>query len=244
MEATPLVPPLPLHPRRAQQLFQEVLLTDAELTPHISEQSLPHRLQQLQRLNLSGIQEAKRGTRFHRIQAATDSSPHDEVEQVTLKLSKDGSMLQVLSDTDGAVTASLQLVDVQGITLHATPIHSFSLKLSQYDNEQDNNAATVGATNTLVASSEGDLNRWVLALTCGVNAFQRQRERQCTEPFPPDAKVADLVWQAARLRIFELTEVMSLPEAIDHVSKSVPTCDFQQCEALRCRLQFLKFGAV
>ncbi|KAE9014612.1 hypothetical protein PR002_g14172 [Phytophthora rubi] len=156
MEATPLVLPLPLHPRRAQQLFQEVLLTDAEL---LSEQSLPQRLQQLQRLNLSGIQEAKRGARFQRIQAAADSSPHNEGEQVTLKLSKDGSTLQMLSDADGTVTASLQLVDVQGITLHATPIHSFSLKLSQHDDEPDNNATTVGATNTLVASSEGDLNR-------------------------------------------------------------------------------------
>ncbi|KAE9020306.1 hypothetical protein PR003_g14411 [Phytophthora rubi] len=241
MEATPLVLPLPLHPRRAQQLFQEVLLTDAEL---LSEQSLPQRLQQLQRLNLSGIQEAKRGARFQRIQAAADSSPHNEGEQVTLKLSKDGSTLQMLSDADGTVTASLQLVDVQGITLHATPIHSFSLKLSQHDDEPDNNATTVGATNTLVASSEGDLNRWVLALTCGVNAFQRQRERQCTEPFSPDAKAADLVWQAARLRIFELAEVMPLPEAIDHVTKSVPTRDFQQCEALRCRLKFLQFDAV
>lgn len=48
-----------------------------------------------------------------------------------------------------------------------------------------------------------------------VNAFQRQLEQQDT--MFSDAKAVDLVWQAARLRIFELAQVMPLSEAIDHV---------------------------
>ncbi|KAJ8519612.1 hypothetical protein ON010_g18059 [Phytophthora cinnamomi] len=196
-----------------------------------------------QRLNLNGIQEAKRGTRFQRIRVATDSTPHSEVEEVTLMLSKDGSTLQVVSDVDNLLQSSVQLVDIQGITLHATPTHSWSLQVHGHDARGDNNATSVpteGATETFVASSAVILNRWIIALTCGANAFQRQRELQSTAITFPDAKAADLVWQAARLRIFELAEILPLTEAVDHVNKSIPTLDRHQCDALRCRLQFLQ----
>ncbi|KAG3124563.1 hypothetical protein C6341_g26112 [Phytophthora cactorum] len=122
---TTQVLPLPLHPRRAQQLFQDALLTDYELTPQLSDKSLPQRLLELQRLNLIGIQDAKRGTRFQRIRA---SNPHNESEEVTLMLTTDGSTIQVKTETNAGIE-SLPLVKIKGITLQETPLNSFSLQL-------------------------------------------------------------------------------------------------------------------
>ncbi|KAH7472402.1 uncharacterized protein KRP23_9396 [Phytophthora ramorum] len=234
MAATPPVLPLPLHPRRAQQLFQEILLTDAGLTPHLSEKSLPQRLHELQRLNLSGIQEAKRGTRFQRIRAATDSRPHVETEAVTLQLAKDGSTLEIAPVNVDNRVASVRLLDIKELVLHATPAHSVSLQL-----DADNNVdvlGTVEATDVFVAPSVESFNRWMVALTCGVNAFQQQS----SEPAFPDSKAADLVWQGVRLRVFELAQVLPLATVIKNVTNSLPEQDRQLSETLRLRLQFLR----
>ncbi|KAG7392552.1 hypothetical protein PHYPSEUDO_000240 [Phytophthora pseudosyringae] len=216
---TPQALPLPLHPRRAQQLFQEVLLTDSELTPQLLEKSLPQRLLELQRLNLGGIQEAKRGTRFQRVRVATDSNPHAEAEaeEVTLTLTKDGSTLQVATET-ADLTASLRLIDITGIVLHMAPLHSFSLQLDGGNNDE------AGAA-VFVASSADALHRWIVALTCGVNAFQQQESSPLNFS---DAKQADLVWQAVRLRVFELAQVLGMATAIDHVTGTIPRQDFEQ----------------
>ncbi|ETP27447.1 hypothetical protein F441_00064 [Phytophthora nicotianae CJ01A1] len=178
--------PLPLHPRRAQQLFQDVLVKDSELTPQLSDKSLPQRLFELQRLNLIGIQEAKRGTRFQRIRA---SSPHNEFEEVTLVLTKDGSTIQVKTETCAEIV-SILLVKIKRIKLFVTPLNSFSLQL---DDLVDGDGNAVEAGDIFVASNADTLNRWMVALTCGVNAFQQHQAAQVNYP---DAKQADLVWQA------------------------------------------------
>ncbi|KAF4046208.1 hypothetical protein GN244_ATG01357 [Phytophthora infestans] len=220
---------LPLHPRRAQQLFQDVLLTDSELTPKLSDKSLPRRLLELQRLNLAGIQEGKRGTRFQHIPA---SNPQNEAEEVTLTLTKDGSTLQVATETQTGII-SISLVDIKGLLLQETPLNSFSLLLDDPGDGDDN----IGI---FVASSADMLNRWVVALTCGVGAFQRLDTAQQSSP---DAMQADLVWQAVRLRIFELAGVLGIPAAIDHVTLAIPDQDYQQSETLRRRVQFLQCNA-
>ncbi|KAG4038440.1 hypothetical protein PC123_g25997, partial [Phytophthora cactorum] len=222
---TTQVLPLPLHPRRAQQLFQDALLTDYELTPQLSDKSLPQRLLELQRLNLIGIQDAKRGTRFQRIRA---SNPHNESEEATLMLTTDGSTIQVKTETNAGIE-SLPLVKIKGITLQETPLNSFSLQL---DDPVDGNSVGVG--DIFVASNADTLNRWVVALTCGVNAFQ---QHQATQLNYRDTKQADLVWQAVRLRIFELAGVLGMPTAIDHVTRAIPEQDYRQSEALRRRLK-------
>lgn len=115
---------------------------------------------------MSGIQEAKRGTSFHRVRFATELNPHSEMEQVTLRLSKDGSTLHVLADAGDALTSSLQLVDIQGIAVHTTPANSFSLQFDEEGNNATSSTPLV-ATDTFVASSASTLTGWVTALTCG-----------------------------------------------------------------------------
>lgn len=186
---------------------------------------------------MSGIQEAKRGANFQCARVMTASNPHSESEQVTLQLSKDGSTLQVATETCTG-TVSVRLLDIKGLALHVTPLHSFSLQLD--DLSSGNNvdvAASVEPADVFVAPTADVLNRWVVALTCGVNAFQ---QHQSSEPNFPDAKAADLVWQAVRLRIFELAGVMALPTAIEHVTQTIPDQDYQQSEALRHRVGFLQ----
>ncbi|KAG6958427.1 hypothetical protein JG688_00010511 [Phytophthora aleatoria] len=163
---TTQVLPLPLHPRRAQQIFQDALLTDSELTPQLSDKSLPQRLLEFQRLNLIGIQEAKRGTLFQRIRA---SNPHNESEEVTLMLTTDGSTLQVATETDAGII-SIPLVDIKGIKLQQTPLNSFSL---QPDAMVDESGNTGEVGDTFVASNAATLNCRMVALTCGVNTFQQ-----------------------------------------------------------------------
>jgi hypothetical protein len=189
----------------------------------------------LQRLNLSGIQAAKRGARFQRVRAATRSSPHIEIEDTTLQLAKDGSTLQVVADAE---TAAIPLLAITGITIHSSPPQSFSLRLGRAGGDDDNaNAApSVQTADLFIASSADVLNRWVVALTCGVNAFQQQR----SEPTSPDSKATELVWQAVRLRIFELAEAKPLAAAIALVTQALPAQELRQSEALRVRLQFLR----
>ncbi|KAL3662209.1 hypothetical protein V7S43_012540 [Phytophthora oleae] len=225
---------LPLHSRRAQQLFQDVLLTDSELTPQLSNKSLPERLRELQRLNLIGIQQAKRGTQFHLIRVAIASNLPNEAEEVKLTLTKDGSTLQVL----GTDFVSVSLVEIKGITLHSTISHSFSLQFEEETGDNNEEIAPLSTRDIFVAESGEALNCWVVALTCGVNAFQQQLSVQ-PKCFPDD-KEAGLVWQAVRLRIFELSGVVGMPTAIENVLRTIPDQDLEQSEALRYRLKFLQ----
>ncbi|RLN92465.1 hypothetical protein BBJ28_00002900 [Nothophytophthora sp. Chile5] len=120
------------------------------------------------------------------------------------------------------------------------PPHSFSLHCDDVGDDNNDPEADGGASafgGVFVASSADVLNRWVVALTCGVSAFQQQQK---TLPLAPDAKAADLVWQAVRLRVFELAESMALSTAVDQVAQVVPQQDLKQSEALRRRLQFLR----
>ncbi|RLN56231.1 hypothetical protein BBP00_00008106 [Phytophthora kernoviae] len=169
---TPALLPLPLHPRRAQQLFQEILLTDAQSTPELSCQALPQRLHQLQRLNLSGVHEAKRGTTFQRIRTAADAVLQIETETVTLRLAKDGSTLQIALEGDYSVAVSIPLLDIQAIILHTTPVHSFSFQLDSCGDGCDNNIgnATVNEnasdfSDIFISTSDEILNRWIVTLT-------------------------------------------------------------------------------
>ncbi|GMF13308.1 unnamed protein product [Phytophthora lilii] len=163
--------------------------------------------------------------------------------QVTLVLTKDGSALQITSEHDEIEATSIALLDITGITVQTAPLFSFSLQSDVEDIEDDNNERSgVMTPDTFVAPNADVLTRWVVALTCGINAFQQQHQQQSSKPSSSDGKAAELVWQAVRLRIFELATVIPLPTAIEYVIVTIPQNDLQQCKALRERLQFLRCG--
>lgn len=61
------------------------------------------------------------------------------------------------------------------------------------------------------APSAYEATQWVLALTCGANAFQQAQKNQQRSH---STQSSDLVWQGVRLRIFELALVMELHQAV------------------------------
>ncbi|KAG1692999.1 hypothetical protein DVH05_024035 [Phytophthora capsici] len=224
---------LPLHPRRAQQLLQDVLEIDSNLTPQLSSKGLPERLRELQRLNLIGIQAAKRGSEFQLLQTL-----NSHTEKVKLRLTKDGSTVRIL----GTNLVSVSLTTIKQILLHPTIPHGFSIRIGEETGENNDDIAPFSLRDIFIAGSAEVLNFWVVALTCGVNAFQQHQLRQ-SRCFP-DVKEADLVWQAVRLRIFELSGVIGMSAAIQKVLRSIPDQDLEQSEALRNRLKFFQCSMI
>lgn len=154
---------------------------------------------------------------------------------VTLRLTEDGSRLQVLQlasagsepgaaeqeDKTLVVLTSVALIEIQRIVVSSTREFGFSLCLrggSCFNEEDDHsNSSSTSTSNStaFVAPSAAELNQWVLMLTCGANAFQQQQQQlppECGDP---------LLWQAARLRIFELAELLPLRDAVESVADGV-----------------------
>ncbi|GAB9473197.1 hypothetical protein Gpo141_00010353 [Globisporangium polare] len=215
---------LPLHPRKAQQVFFELIQWKTELTPQIAMTSLSKRIQHVQEQYLAGVYEAKRGQEFDcRPSLAADKAP----QRVVLRLTRDGSALQLLQATEEEdesqllLIKSVKLVDIQRIGVLSPPELGFRLQIcdpgsnqndAEHQDEPERTPALLFTLPTeLAASSATALRHWVLALTCGANAFQQQLQREKTGPQQP---MTSLIWQAARLRIFELAHVVPLHDAV------------------------------
>lgn len=182
---------------------------------------------------LAGVYEAKRGHEFdYRSSSSADENP----QRVVLRLARDGSALRVLlrvteqeEDKPQLPIKSVKLVDIRQIVVLSPPENGFSLQLcapssnQNYDEHQheDNPLPAVLLTTPTesAASSAAILQEWVLTLTCGTNAFQQQQLQSETTESP--RSMTNLIWQAARLRIFELAHVLPLHEAVALVTLGV-----------------------
>lgn len=151
---------------------------------------------------------------------------------------RDGSALQILQLDQGENEAqlllikSVKLVDIRQIVVLAPPEIGFQLQLcdpSSNQNDSDEvqeqeelepvSPLLFTVPTELAASKAAIVNQWVLTLTCGVNAVQQQlQSERSSKPEPP---MTNLIWQAARLRIFELISVLPLPDAVALVTLGV-----------------------
>lgn len=135
---------------------------------------------------------------------------------MTIRIAEDGATLQcdqVASEKD-VEPLLLPLTAIQFIALYPTTPRAFSLGLAP-DNEQYDQ---LQGELTLVDDDDRVFREWILALTCGVNAFQqRQRRQQPANNISP----ADLLWQGVRLRIFELANGAKLIDAVSTVTRKL-----------------------
>ncbi|KAF1316549.1 hypothetical protein FI667_g15310, partial [Globisporangium splendens] len=204
--------------------------------------SLPKRIQQLQALEaqyLEGVYAAKRGDTLA-LGPPSPSTIGDTIStaQVTLRLRSDGSTLDISPttklDADGDEVSvcgsqSIRLVDIQQLVLH--PDHGFSLRIRK-DNSGATSSNASSSSQIFLAASSEVLNQWVLTLTCGANAFQQQQQLQKdnnnNSVATQSQSTQSLIWQTARLRIFELSREMDLVDAVTSVTQRV--CDLLGAE--------------
>lgn len=124
----------------------------------------------------------------------------------------------------------VKLVDIRQIVVLSPPENGFSLQLCAPSSNQSNDehqheddplsAVLLTIPTESAASSAAILREWVLTLTCGTNAFQQQQQLQ-SETIESPRPMMSLIWQAARLRIFELAHVLPLHEAVALVTLGV-----------------------
>lgn len=143
-------------------------------------------------------------------------------------------------------SGSVNLVDIEQIIL-STELHprGFSLRLrrdSFAHDGNDPNASSRFLNGVFVCAASAALfNQWVLTLTCGANAFQQQKKKEDDDVNNESSShgaqaTRNLIWQAVRLRIFELGHVMELANAAATVTRGchdILDAEQQECEGLQ-----------
>ncbi|KAJ0401320.1 hypothetical protein P43SY_007889 [Pythium insidiosum] len=230
MESTPspLVRRLPLHPRKAQELFAALLQIDGGDGSDTVSQSLAERTRALQRRHAIAVSDAKRGHWFGR--------PEASEALVFVKLSADGAAILV-SDASGyeddeseeqngpahapdgaiAVAVAIAVASVLRVRLLDDTDRfaiEWSAAVTKEPAAQDDDDKLV-ATQTMVLEAESHeaLGSWLVALTCAVMAT-----REATQP--PRSQWERLLLQAIRLRVVELSDCLGIRAAVARVTQA------------------------
>ena len=135
--------------------------------------------------------------------------------RVRLQLSADGRVLQLIQDNTTSIgkeeatqwteeQASIRLESIQNITVHSDA--TFSIHTTS-------DASPVLHQAVLTAETVEMTRVWVISLVCAVNA-STTAEKKTTAAEDGTSQLSGLIWQALRLRIFELSSVLPLSLAI------------------------------
>ncbi|KAJ0405118.1 hypothetical protein ATCC90586_009689 [Pythium insidiosum] len=229
MESTPspLVRRLPLHPRKAQELFAALLQIDGGDGSDTVSQSLAERTRALQRRHAIAVSDAKRGHWFGRPEASEGL--------VFVKLSADGAAILVSDASgyeddeseeqdgqahapDGAIAVAIAVASVLRVRLLDDTDRfaiEWSAAVTKEPAAQDDDDDKLIATQTMVLEAESHevLGSWLVALTCAVMAT-----REATQP--PRSQWERLLLQAIRLRVVELSDCLGIRAAVARMAQA------------------------
>ncbi|TMW55531.1 hypothetical protein Poli38472_010413 [Pythium oligandrum] len=248
---------LPLHPRKAQELFFELIEAGQyqQTSTGPTQKSIPDRLGRFQAFYATGIRDLKRGRWVRR-------SPTQEVEAsseadglVYFRLCQEGKSIEILQRTDPSTWESNEeesdrqnhLALVSRITLqsisrlwllagstfrleiNSTVEHSES-ETTKAEGKPNQDEVIASNSNVFEVDTDTVLRQTILVLLSGRYALDLKSSAQ-------RAKTEGVLWQALRLRLFELSEMLPFHQALQLVEDAFQVISVRESE---CELPDMK----